>query len=200
MTSVVTICNMALGRIHADQISSLGEGTVPASNCNLYYAPSRDFVLADFWWNFAGKTAALAELSATPIEWACSYAYPSDALEIRYLVPNSRLRQNQDATEYEIATDSSGIKVIYTNLSDAYAKYTFRQTNVNEFSPHFVTALSWYLAAEVAIPIAGATKGRQLRNDALAGYRETMASAIAVNANEEYPGEDRLPEAIRAHQ
>jgi len=200
MTSVVSICNMALGRFRGRQIAALTDQSVEANACTTYYEASRDLVLADFPWNFAGKSAVLGLLSEEPEEWSFAYAYPSDCLKVRYLHAESKLRQNQDAIAYDVSLASDDSKVIVTNLDLARCRYTMKLTNVNHFDPHFVTALSWYLASEIAIPIAGVSKGQLLANRAAEGYRNAIKAAYAANANESDTGLPREPETIRAHQ
>lgn len=191
---------MGLGRIRAGTIIALTDGDVKAEACLLYYEPSRDFVLADFPWNFAGKAVAIAKLSEVPIEWAFAYTYPSDSLKVRKLMAASNLRHYTDPTNWEIGLLSDDTKAILTNLDVANAKYTKKLTDVNKFDPHFVTALSWYLASEVAIPIAGTAKGRILADRAAQGYKNAISAAYSANANEGDEGPPRDPETIRAHQ
>ena len=200
MTSEVSICKLALGRFRGGDITEFTDDTVQANACQLYYAPSRDLVLADFPWNFAGKAVAIAKLSEVPIEWAFAYTYPSDSLKVRKLMAASNLRHYTDPTEWEVGLLSDNTKAILTNLDVANAKYTLKLTDVNKFDPHFVTALSWYLASEIAIPVAGTAKGRILADRAAKGYLSAIASAYSANANEGDPGLPRDPESIRAHQ
>ena len=200
MTSVVSICNQAIGRLRAKQIGALTDDTVEANACTTYYETARDLVLADFPWNFANKAVAIALLAETPIEWSFAYAYPTGALTITKLMAASKLRHYTDPTQWEVGLLSDDTKAILTNLDVAYAKYTLRLTNVNHFSPHFVTALSWYLASEIAIPIAGTAKGRVLADRAVQGYLNAIRAAYATNANEGDEGPARDPESIRAHQ
>lgn len=200
MTSVVSICNAALGRIRGATISALTDATTEAEACNTYYDQSRSFVLSDMPWNFAGKSMILALLAEVPEEWSYAYAYPSDCLTIRYLHPESKLRHDSDPIPYEIGLSTTGSKIIMSNLDLARCRYTVDLTDVNQFTAHFVTALSWYLASEIGIPVAGTSKGRILAREALEGYRNSVQAAISANASEAEPGPPREPETIRAHQ
>ena len=56
------------------------------------------------------------------------------------------------------------------------------------------------MASEIAIPIAGVSKGRVLADRAANGYMNAIKAAIAANANEGDEGPPRDPESIRAHQ
>ena len=190
---------MAIARIRGTRIAALTDQTVEGQACNDFYEPSRDYVLADFPWNFAGKSAVLAQKVEEPEEWEFCYAAPSGMLTLRYLHAESKLRQLTDPIAYEVSLDSTDSKAIFTNLDLARVRYTATVSNVNLFSSHFVTALSWYLASEMAIPIAGTAKGRVLADRAFAGYERAIASAYSANANEGDPGPPRLPETIRAH-
>lgn len=200
MTSVVSICNQALGRLRGKQIAALTDDTVEANACQTYYEASRDLVLSDFPWNFASKAVAIAQLSEEPIEWAYAYTYPADCLKLRKLMAAGNLRHYTDPTEWEVGILSDGTKAILTNLDVAYAKYTLKQEDVNKFDSHFVTALSWYLASEIAIPVAGVSKGRVLADRAVQGYLNAIKAAYAANASEGDEGPPRDPETIRAHQ
>ncbi len=214
MTSEVAICNQALGRFRGKQIGAFTDDTVEAGACLTYYQPSRDFVLADFPWNFAGKGAALAKKSETPEEWEFCYAYPSDAFTIRYLYAEghrqatqnnllfseARFRTSDGSIPYEVSLAADNTLAIFSNLDLARVKYTVKLENVNQFTPHFVTALSWYLASEISIPVAGTAKGRILADRAAQGYQRAIAAAYSANANEGDPGLPRDPESIRAHQ
>ena len=213
MTSVVLICNQAIGRIRADTIGALTDPTVQAKACTTFYEASRDFVLADFPWNFAGKTMVLAKKSETPEEWQFCYAYPSDALKVRYLYAEGFIRSQSDllfseerfrtsdgTIPYDVGLSADNSKAIFSNHDLARCKYTVKLENVNQFDAHFVTALSWYLASEIAIPIAGTSKGRVLADRSALGYQNVIAAAYSATANESDPGLPRDSEMIRAHQ
>lgn len=192
---------MALGNIRAQRIQSLDDANaIPeAPACKLRYPQARDFVLSDVPWNFAGKIAVLALLTWEPDEWLYAYTWPDDCLTPRYIVPPGKERYQADRIEYESAVSSTGTRVILTNLAEASLKYTFRQTNPNRFSAHFIEALSWYLAAVIAIPVVGSEKGRLLRDDALSMYQATIGAGISADATEGYSLQ-RLPDTIEARQ
>lgn len=212
MASKIDICNLALGNIEAGFINTLDEDNAKARQCKLRYPLNLDLVLADAWWNFATKNATLARLSATPDEWNYQYSLPADYLAARYIVPDTGsgtdglIRERRDGRpepariEYEIAIDSTGSKVLMTNEDSVVLRYTFRQTDTTKFSPHFVIAMSWYLGADLAIPIVGSETGRKLRDVCLQAYGQSMASAIATNEMEDYLGKPRDPELIEVRQ
>ena len=73
MSSEVDICNLALGNIKAGRIDTLDDDSAEGRACKLRYPQSRDAVLQGHWWNLAGKTATLAQLTTTPDEWEYEY-------------------------------------------------------------------------------------------------------------------------------
>ena len=59
MASQVDICNLALKRIGATEISSISESEKNAEHCTVFWDYILDEVLEDYSWNFAKKTATL---------------------------------------------------------------------------------------------------------------------------------------------
>jgi hypothetical protein len=104
----VDICNRALIAIGSrNKITALTDDTEEGQTCNMLYAQLRDQILGMAPWNFARKTATLLNLvkaapgtPASPVTnasqwisaypappWMYEYAYPSDCLQIRYVIP-----------------------------------------------------------------------------------------------------------------
>ncbi len=85
MASRVAVCNMALGLIGAEMISSITAPTTEAERkCALYLDQAIDETLRLYPWNCAIKRAALARLSAAPT-WGYAYAFALPADDIRGL-------------------------------------------------------------------------------------------------------------------
>jgi hypothetical protein len=59
-------------------------------------------------------------------------------------------------------------------------------TDPNLFSPLFIQAFIQLIAAHVAVPIAGAEVGRQLKSDALTLYKSYIAEAAAETNDQGY--------------
>lgn len=201
MANEVEICNLAIGNIRAQSIQSLDETNgLEAPACKLRYPQARDVVLADAWWKFAGQIVTLAPLADEPTEWSYAYAWPSDCIEPRYIVPPSKARERSAPIEFNVEIrQSDGLKIIVTEQPEACLKYTFRQTNTELFSPHFVEALSWWLAGSIAIPIVGTERGRAIRKDCLEIYQATIGNAIASDASIGYSVEPD-PDTIEARK
>ena len=199
MSSAVKISNLALSHIRAGSITDLEANTTEAKACNLWFDPSRRIALADFPWTFAGVSKVLAKLVEVPVEWSYGYAYPSDCLTIRYLTPPGKLRRDGPRVEFEIAVNAAGSKNIFTNADEACVTYTFDQTDPVQFHDHFVIAMSWQLAVNVAVPITGAAKGRLLRDEANAGYLNAIKAAYSRDSQEGYAGRMKASETTEAY-
>lgn len=107
--SEVDVCNRALALAGARAtITALNDGSNEANNCNLIYAKVRDQILGMAPWNFTRKTAYLNLLktqpgtpesytqnanqwtpSFPPPGWLYEYAYPSDCVFMRFIVPQA---------------------------------------------------------------------------------------------------------------
>lgn len=201
--STVEICNMALGNIRANSINSLVEDSLESQACALRYDHARRFVLRDHNWNFAHRVATLSLLEEDPAEWVYFYDQPADALRIKYLLSPSTVGSDRTALyhfeddtnlaslpakniPYQLALTATGTRGILTDLEEARVAYTADIETSTTFDPHFAEALAWYLSAIIAVPIAGAETGADLRKMSLQMYAEIMPAAKAADANEQY--------------
>ena len=198
----VEICNLALGNIRESSINSLTETSLAAQVCDQRFDHSVKVLLEAFPWRFARKTTALALLSATPNGWEYAYDLPSDCITPLHVVPENwpgglgdrtiEYRFDDWTEDYRYPTPASwelveldGDRAIVTQQAEAYLIYTAAQSDESRFNAHFVESLSWYLGAMIAIPLAGAEKGRDLRKDCLQIYDEVLKQAKAQDANQQ---------------
>jgi len=203
MTSEVEICNMALSNIRAGSINSLDEASLPAQICKLKYNIIRDMLLTEVPWGFAHKIKGLSLLTTEIFNWVYAYQYPVDCFKINRLIGAQEQLLNADADSVSRALDSQLLpyrriqvsyeifnfdnnKVIGANESDLRIDYIANITDPNLFSNNFILAFSHLLASEIAVPIVGVEKGRQLRSDSLQMYKEYLATAEADDLNEQY--------------
>lgn len=190
MASVVTICNMALGRIGIDQtIENIDDANNRSRMCKLFYAETRDQLLRDFDWNFAKAVVAAGLVSdEMSFGWQYTYSYPNDAVVVRALTDSSGLRMpgwysptcafgdyyglqaQMRRIPFDIRAnpDTTG-RIIVTDLAEAYVWYTKRIEDPNQFDPLFTSALAWRLAAEIGGPLkASASVVQNAMNMAIA--------------------------------
>ncbi len=209
MASDIDICNLALLRLGTrSSISALTEGSTEANACALAYPIVRDTLLAQHRWSFATRRVALADLGNPPDNWAFRYAYPPDCLHARALHPPAPPQPTGgppavDATSlpFEVSADcdASGnpIRIVLADQPGAELVYTARITTAAQFDAGFVEALSWTLAAELAITLTG---DKIIAQYCLQTAAAAVAGAKANDANESPFVDDRPAEWIAAYR
>lgn len=192
MASIVDICNIALSNIRAGSINSLQEGSLQAQQCSLKYPLIRDTLLTQAHWGFAGNIAKLAVLTTTVPHWNYAYQYPPDCLQIRKLmlpngnVPAYILDKFDAQIPYKIMNPTGNNRIIVANVPTLEMDYTVKVEDPNMFDESFIQALTWMMAAELAVPIVGSETGRPLRSDALEMYKSYLATAVTDTLNEQF--------------
>jgi hypothetical protein len=184
MTSVVSICNLALTNLGKQNIQALTDAGAEAAACNQFYEHVRDLLLQSYPWHFAGKTASLAELTNDkPGAWSYAYRRPTDCLKVRWIRREysaddtcPQTLQQEIANPYEIEGQT-----VYCNLSPAFLRYTYRVTDPAKFPPMFVEALAWHLSVRLAMPL---TRDPKVRADAYQLAVQAAGTAAAHDANE----------------
>lgn len=193
MTSTVEICNLALARIGVQTINSLTEGSAQSTHCGLLYAPTRDALLRMVPWRFATARQTLAALAdaTAPAEWSHVYQLPSDCLAARYIEPPGGLSACADMADPDPVVVSLNApatpkfevrgRTVLTHQPDAVLIYTAQIENPTQFDPLFVEALSYKLAADLAMPLQS---DREMRNLMMRDFRLLMSSAMAANGRD----------------
>jgi len=137
--SDATICSNALGLLSEAPILSLLDESVRANHCNNFFAITRDALLEDHPWNFAsGRVQLVAVSTPTPI-FAYSYTFqlPTDYLKVQEVSPSY--------IEYAIEADR-----LLADASKVAIAYTRRLTDYSKYSPLFILALQYKMAALMA--------------------------------------------------
>nr|WP_198983065.1 hypothetical protein [Herbaspirillum sp. ASV7] len=218
MPSLVEIANMALDVIGTrSTVASLTEGSPEANAINRQYGNALDCVLRAAHWNFARKQVPLTLLQDgtaggnPPTPWLYEYAYPSDCLLMRHIMPSVQVTPVPGGVSVpspvaavgppvkfllSTDTDASGnpIQVILTNQPQAVGVYTFRNQNTQMFDSLFVQCLTHYLGARVCIALTG---DKVMMKNALEMAHQYSLDAQAKNGNEGITVIDSMPEWIR---
>lgn len=182
MASTVSICNLALGHLGADKIDALSEASSEARACNRFYAQTRDALLAAGPpWRFARHEAVLAEVMAGGTggggRWAHAFALPVDLLRVREVRPAGGATPGEGAFAYELSGDR-----LLADVAPVTLRYIRRVDDPSQFTPLFVEALSWHLAARLAMPL---TRDAGQRAEAFKMALQAQAAASAAEANDE---------------
>ena len=156
--SEVQIAKMALQHLgDRYDITSLSEATPEAEQVNLVFDNLRDELVREHPWNFALRYYTPAALVGTPpAQYTYMYAYPSDALRVwRIVNPMDPTGDLYEPLKWRVARNNSDIRVLLTNESEPEFEYSKQVTNSFEFDASFDMALSWRIAAAIALPITG---------------------------------------------
>lgn len=202
MSSVIDICNMAIFRIgNSIRIDDLEENSAPARICKQFYESSRDYVLrADCDWGFATAFVQLAEVVDNPSpEYSHAYAVPTDCMRVRRIVnpgwPQGAWPAGLDCNAPQVQRipfriiNGASQRLISTSVSPATLEYTLKVESPEMFDPIFVSALAWYLASQIAGPLA---KEASIAQACKAEYQDEVRMAAAASLNEgvtQYQGE-----------
>jgi hypothetical protein len=170
MASEVDICNLALSHIgDRANISAINppEGSAQAQHCARFYPMARDEMLQLMRPSFAIKRIALADASlvvTVPSQWQFAYQYPANCLVLDGVFdPNRTYDETDSGARIEVGDDEDdGMRVIYTNVEAAVARYVYQVTDTTRYSPLFTQALSRLLASYLAGPIVKGNAGVQL--------------------------------------
>ena len=194
MSTTTEIANLAISHLgNGKEIGNLEtENSQEANAIRRFYETSRDEMLRLFDWPFATKFVALSLIEEDPTdEWGFSYQYPSDCLKFRRILGAGRNPINKNRLIYRTAYGTAG-QIVLTDIEDAEAEYTMGVTDTSRFTPDFVMALSYRLAAYVAARI---TKGDpfQMTKSIQQLYYTSLSIAQANAMNEQQP--DSYPDS-----
>jgi len=210
MASIIQICKMALSHIGSDStITAISppDGSVEAGYCATFYPVARPEMIELGNWNFTLTRATLAEVSNDSETWAYAYALPSDCLAAkRILRPGYQLTVfTQDEGTYSPNDNDSADfaiegSVLYSNEPEAVLVYARDVTDTTKFTPSFVLALSYLLAAYLAGPIIKGKDGMTI-GDGMRQRANTMAQqSAAMAANASSSTTDFVPSSVSARR
>lgn len=197
MASKVDIWNTALSHIgHRATIADPDETSAEANHCRRFYPIAISVALERYAWSFATRRVALAEVTNPVDHWAYAYALPNLCIKARaVLLPGSTDDSKEQA--FEIESDENGDGVLYCNVEDAVLRYTTLVEDTNKFTPYFVVAMSYDLAAMLVGPIPKDPKMKKALLDA-ALYYTGLAEAADANASRSTVYSDFIPSHLAA--
>ncbi len=229
--NIINRAALAIGS--QSQVSSLNEGSALANAASTLYTPTFEQLARSAPWNCLRKEGTLTLLAAAqgtpenidgttlplpPVPWLYQYAYPSDCLQMRFIVPSlpapnagvpifstntgaSTWLYNNRNIPFAVAyaTDSSNnpINVILANQSQAIAVYTVNQPNPQIWDSLFQGAMVASLAAYFVPALSLHLPLMQVQIK----LAESMIEQARVrDGNEGTTSMDHLPDFIRARQ
>jgi hypothetical protein len=185
----IGICNMALSQLKARGILSFDDNTEEAYQCRRMYDFCREALLRQCPWTFARRIAPLALTAHTNPLWGFLYAYPADCVFIRRVFGKEGSAAGfgecpgggQGGRDWDVFSVSEAEKVIGTNVSAALLDYTHDVKDAEKFPPDFVTALYYYLAAELSMSLAADANLKQLNFQLM---QNALREGMKQNGNE----------------
>lgn len=236
MSSQIEICNRALLSIGARaQVGSVSpsDGSVEADALSVLWTPTFESLARTAQWNVLRKQAQLSLIAASqntpenpngttypipPQPWLYAYAYPSDCLDIRWIVPTfpfnvgsseppttisnsaSSWIPNQGQIPYAVSylpdlNSNAPTLVILTNQDLAQAVYTVNQPNPAAWDSLFQTAMVASLAAYL---VPALSLSLPLMQSSIAMAERCIAQARVADGNEGVTVMDHLPDWIQA--
>ena len=182
------IANLALQHVGTSkQIANLDtDDSNEARVIRTQFNRSLEKLLEKHPWGFAQKVAKLELIEECPGDgsYAFSYRYPADCKIIQNIGAQGNIRDTEDYLEerepFEEYAGSSET-LIYTNLGQAWAKYTKLMDPDINFPTHFGEALSWKLAMNIAPSLITnnfSKVKRMFMDDAKSGIAEGIAADL----------------------
>lgn len=146
------------------------------------------------------KRAALALLSnVSTAEWEYAYSAPADILSASSginIYPDGAFTEG--GVDFAVETTTANGVVIYTNVEDAYIRYTSKVTDTTRFTPEFVDSLSYLLASYLAGPVLKGDAGIKMNVEMMKLFKITLAEAAASDSMGNKPKIDHVPDFVQA--
>jgi hypothetical protein len=204
-SSQIQIYNMALNAIgNSQNVQDLNESSQQINVLNTFWDAVIDQVLQAFPWGFAMKYVSLQQISLEVQGWGFCYAYPSDCLQARLILPNMQTNsvdlvalgyccsfggdgwglwdRNRRRFDFAVVSDeTNGRNAIATDLPDAILAYTARVITIPLWSPAMVNAVTWLLASKIVAPLSASPDYATMAGKA---YESALLEAGALSLNE----------------
>ena len=133
----------------------------------------------------------------TLYQWQYAYVEPANTLRVLKVLTSAD-STTANTHYFETETDGEGRALIRTDVEAAQALITFRVTDTTRWSPLFIEALSWLLAAHLAGPIIKGEEGRAESRRLLQEARAYRIQAIESDANQRSVDIAHIPEHLAA--
>jgi len=165
----VGICNLALGWLGAQKITSIGDASVNAELCAANWDATRDAVLEARAWTFAVKRVQVAADATPPAYgWGARFLLPTDCIRV--------LEAGDGTTASDIEWQREEGYLVTDQASTLYVKYLARIEDTVQWTAGFVQAMAYRLAFALAMPI---TENAGLQSALWALYAKVLQDAGA---------------------
>jgi hypothetical protein len=158
----------------------MSEASPAAQLATRIWDTCRQEVLKGHDWPFATAVTALSTATYTLVtnDWDYAYVYPTTALEVWHVYYLASDRNQAFRVIYDPVT---AVKIILSNTASAVAEYTYDLNTPTLYDAHFVSVLSYFLAANMAKPLTGDS---DLAKKMLDMYNAYMSDAERMSSYE----------------
>lgn len=183
MATETDICNLALRRLgEMALLVDVGENSTYAEVAKQTYPIVRDALLERHAWNFATTRVRGQLVADEPIGWKFCYQVPAACLRMLSVYAETRGEViEQEPWVFEM---QGSYRVVYTNIENAVLKFIQYTKNTDVFSPGFVDALAWNLAASLAGPIIKGDTGMTVSTKLLQQAQYFERAAIQADVRQ----------------
>jgi hypothetical protein len=178
------IANIALRHLAGMSLTDLDTDTsTEAELINLYWPISLRETLRAADWRFASLEVDLTEDETEESDmWDYAYTYPDDCAMVREIIDTAGTLGQK--IKYEVGlNDSQDGLLIWCNVEDAVARYTYVVDTVGIWPPEFVTCFALRLAYDIAYPL---TQREDAKDTMFKLYQHAINHAIVASKAEGY--------------
>lgn len=166
----VEVCNLALGWVGSELITSINDSTTPARLCKANWNSTRDVVLASREWAFAIRRYEIAPDTTAPVfGWDHRFPIPSNVL---------RVLRCEDGYGEDIDWQREG-NFIVSDEATVHALCLVRVETMSDLPEYFGQALAAMLASNLAIPLA---QSAEMQKAWYAIYLQKLKDAISIDS------------------
>ena len=194
--SELGICNLALGWLGANRITSFDDNLVEAQLCKDNYGPILRALLEVSEWTFA-QHRFKPPAESTPPDWgyASQFKIPATVLRIHYVGLSDRKEEDDPAPVWNRASPIGIGDVIECDASVIYCRGTRMVEDVSKLSGLFGQAMAARIAADLAMPL---TNSRGMASDMWTLFSNKIVEAERMDSKQGRARVLRAPGMLQA--
>ncbi len=191
VTTDVNVCNTALSYIgERDRVTAIDppDGSEEARQCARAFPEAFEELVEMHTWSFATRKIQLTVVNEDSADtddpaWAYRYELPEGMAEAISILPENHVEDyvigaaKQPQNFHMKLSTTDGEERIYSNVPNAWLRYTVYVTDVNQCSRLFIACLTWLTASKLAGTIARGDTGEAMKMRCLQMFGKYLAEA-----------------------
>jgi len=164
------------------------DGSAAALAASRLWQAAVELTIGNAAWPFATRREALVA-ATNDYDDAFGYCYelPADHLRLLGVIPagaqDTYTQSDGTPIPYQCQQDADGVERLYTDLGDAWVRYTVYVDDPNKWPPMFRRAFVFFLAAELCGSLVKDTSGARLAESLMNRGLAMSQAAIAESAS-----------------